>query len=370
MPVFLYTAMDAKGQEQKGKKEAANEEEVQSFLKNQGLFPTSIKNADKSQEKKKGKAGKKEGGLNMNISLGPAVMKTKEITLFTRQMAILLDAGLPLIRSLKTLARQAKNPVVRKIIEETATAVEGGATFSEALAQHPASFDKLFLNDALHLLYLVLLLYVHNADAGSLLSGASCTSAAVGIAFCVVGHAIVDDMGQVVHVQSACRHIGGNEQLGAVFAELLHGEVALLLAQFAMQGIGVVSVAYQIIRHLLCLHSGAAEDDGVDAGIEVHNALQCQVFVFGVNHIIDVVYAFGSFVSASHLDGVRAVQVVFGNAFDFLAHGGAEKQCAALLGNALKDSVQVLLESHAEHFVRLVQDHMADVGKLCHATFH
>ena len=137
-----------------------------------------------------------------------------------------------------------------------------------------------------------------------------------------------------------------------------------------MQGIGVVSVAYQIVRHLLCLHSGAAEDDGVDAGIEVHNALQCQVFVFGVNHIIDVVYAFGSFVSASHLDGVRAVQVVFGNAFDFLAHGGAEKQCAALLGNALKDCVQILLESHAEHFVRLVQDHMADVGKLCHATFH
>ena len=232
------------------------------------------------------------------------------------------------------------------------------------------TFDKLFLNDALHLLYLVLLLYVHNADAGSLLSGASCTSAAVGIAFRVVGHAIVDDVGQIVHVQSACRHIGGNEQLGAVFAELLHGEVALLLAQFAMQGIGVVSVAYQIVRHLLCLHSGAAEDDGVDAGIEVHNALQCQVFVFGVNHIIDVVYAFGSFVSASHLDGVRAVQVVFGNAFDFLAHGGAEKQCAALLGNALKDSVQILLESHAEHFVRLVQDHMADVGKLCHATFH
>ena len=146
MPIFLYTAMDAKGQEQKGKKEAANEEEVQSFLKNQGLFPTSIKNADKSQDKKKGKAGAKNKGLNMNISLGPAVMKTKEITLFTRQMAILLDAGLPLIRSLKTLARQAKNPVVRKIIEETATAVEGGATFSEALAQHPASFDKLFLN--------------------------------------------------------------------------------------------------------------------------------------------------------------------------------------------------------------------------------
>ena len=102
MPIFIYTAMDAMGKEQKGKREAANEEEVRSFLKNQGLFPTSIKNTDKSQDKKKSKTAQKSSGFNIN--LGPTVMKTKEITLFTRQMAILLDAGLPLIRSLKTLA--------------------------------------------------------------------------------------------------------------------------------------------------------------------------------------------------------------------------------------------------------------------------
>ena len=82
----------------------------------------------------------------MNISLGPSVIKSKDLTILTRQMAILLDAGLPLIRSLKTLSRQAKNPIVKKTLDETSGSVEGGSTFSEALAQHPKSFDKLYLN--------------------------------------------------------------------------------------------------------------------------------------------------------------------------------------------------------------------------------
>ena len=162
MPLYMYTAIDANGKEQKGKKDAANEEEVSNFLKNQGLFPTSIKLADKAAAKTAAAAAKAKtaaknnpkdkkksgggGGINLNISLGPAIIKEKDLTVLTRQMAILLDAGLPLIRSLKTLARQATNPVVKKTLEETAVSVEGGSTFSEALAQHPKSFDKLYLN--------------------------------------------------------------------------------------------------------------------------------------------------------------------------------------------------------------------------------
>ena len=95
MPNYIFTAMDANGKEQKGKKEAASEEEVSIFLKSQGLFPTSIKLADKAAVKaasaaknaKKGADGKKasakkgaSGGLNMNISLGPSVIKEKDLT--------------------------------------------------------------------------------------------------------------------------------------------------------------------------------------------------------------------------------------------------------------------------------------------------
>jgi type IV pilus assembly protein PilC len=108
------------------------------------LFPTSIKNAAATKEKKT--ASKSSGGGGFNMALGPVVIKRKELVVLTRQLAILLDAGLPLIRSLRTLEKQAKNPAVRIVLGKTADTVEGGATFAEALSQHPKSFDKLFLN--------------------------------------------------------------------------------------------------------------------------------------------------------------------------------------------------------------------------------
>jgi type IV pilus assembly protein PilC len=143
--------MDSKGKEHKGKLDAATEAEVTSMLKSKDLFPTDIKPAKSGKAAPKATEGKdktkaKKQGQGLNISLGPVIIKTKDLTVVTRQLAILLSAGLPLIRSLRTLERQSKNPAVKKTLNETAQSVEGGATFSEALAQHPRSFDKLYLN--------------------------------------------------------------------------------------------------------------------------------------------------------------------------------------------------------------------------------
>lgn len=151
MPMFQYTAMDSAGKEKKGKIDAPSEDAVVAKLKEDGMFPTSIKAAKGKSSKKKGsQAGggseDKKEGFSLNINLGPVVIKTKVLTTFTRQLAILLDAGLPLVRSLRTLERQSKDLAVKKIVGETASSVEGGSTFSEALAQHPRSFDKLYLN--------------------------------------------------------------------------------------------------------------------------------------------------------------------------------------------------------------------------------
>ncbi len=153
MPVYQYTAMDANGKEKKGRIEAANEQAVGVALKEQGMFPTSVKE-DASAGKKGGvrtapgaAQGKKGGSMmSMNLSFGAPVIKYKDLMVFTRQLSILLDAGLPLVRSLRTLEKQAKNPAVRKVIGDSANSVEGGSTFSEALAQNPKSFDKLYLN--------------------------------------------------------------------------------------------------------------------------------------------------------------------------------------------------------------------------------
>ncbi len=151
MPIFQYTAMDSGGKEKKGRMEAQSEQAVAAALKEQGMFPTSIKEGKGAGGKKGGgrataKGQKKKSMMSMEFSLGSPKIKTKDLTIVTRQLAILLDAGLPLVRSLRTLERQSRNTAVRRVIGDAATAVEGGATFSEALAQNPKSFSKLYLN--------------------------------------------------------------------------------------------------------------------------------------------------------------------------------------------------------------------------------
>ncbi|MCQ2352124.1 MAG: type II secretion system F family protein [Victivallaceae bacterium] len=143
MPQYDYVAMDSKGREKKSTIKAPSEEVALQELKKKGLFPTSIKPAVTS--KPAPKKAKSSGG-SLNISFGPLIIPHKELIILTRQLAILLDAGLPLIRALRTLERQARNPSVRGVLGKIAAAVEGGATFAEALSQHPKSFDKLYLN--------------------------------------------------------------------------------------------------------------------------------------------------------------------------------------------------------------------------------
>lgn len=152
MAIFQYTAMDSTGKEKKGRMEADREQAVASALKEQGLFPTSIKEAKPGGGGKKGARAQaagpqdKKSMLSLKFSLGSPVIKVKHLTIITRQIAILLDAGLPLVRSLRTLEKQTKNNAVRRVLDSAATSVEGGSTFSEALAQHPKTFNKLYLN--------------------------------------------------------------------------------------------------------------------------------------------------------------------------------------------------------------------------------
>ncbi|MBT4819784.1 MAG: type II secretion system F family protein, partial [Lentisphaerae bacterium] len=152
MPRFHYTAMDGRGKEQKGRLDAESEQEAAGKLKQMGLFPTSIsevkgRGGGKAQQAagpaKQGGGGFKLGGM----TLGAPVIRRKDLTTVTRQLATLLDAGLPLVRCLRTLERQARgNPALARVMGDLGNAVEGGSTFSEALAGHPKSFNKLYVN--------------------------------------------------------------------------------------------------------------------------------------------------------------------------------------------------------------------------------
>ncbi|HSY09538.1 MAG TPA: type II secretion system F family protein [Candidatus Dormibacteraeota bacterium] len=156
MPKFSYVALDAHGKETKGTIEVASQNEAISRVKEMGFFPTKIAEAsEKVKEKKFGKKaravakpGGKKGGININIKipgLGGKV-KPKVLTTFTRQLATLVDAGLPLLRGLRVLEKQERNATLKGILGELALAIEGGSTFSEALAQHPKVFNRLFVN--------------------------------------------------------------------------------------------------------------------------------------------------------------------------------------------------------------------------------
>ncbi len=88
---------------------------------------------------------KKGGGLRF-IPFWSPKLSLKLLCRFTRQLGILLDAGLPLLRGLRTLEKQAKDPMAKQVIGELADDIEGGMTFSEAMSKHPKSFNRLFVN--------------------------------------------------------------------------------------------------------------------------------------------------------------------------------------------------------------------------------
>jgi type IV pilus assembly protein PilC len=154
MPKYSYVALDNRGQESKGVIEVASQNEAIGRVKEMGLFPTKIFEAEKVKEKgaKKAKAAPKKGGkksamdIQIKIPFLSGRVKPKVLTTFTRQLATLVDAGLPLLRGLRVLEKQERNKVLKDILGELGLAIEGGSTFSEALAQHPKVFNRLFVN--------------------------------------------------------------------------------------------------------------------------------------------------------------------------------------------------------------------------------
>ncbi len=139
MPKFSYTAVDARGKQANGFVEANDQNDAITQIRQLGFYPQRLDEA-KEEEGAVGPDNK------LVVRKGGGKVKSKVLTIFTRQLATLIEAGLPLMRSLNTLAKQERNPVMRSTMLQLATEVEGGGTFSEALAQHPRIFDKLYVN--------------------------------------------------------------------------------------------------------------------------------------------------------------------------------------------------------------------------------
>ncbi|MCB1194576.1 type II secretion system F family protein [bacterium] len=144
MSKFKYVAMNNQGKEVTGLIESDNTVSAISKLREQGLFPTRV-TLDKSSNRTGGT--QKKSILSADITLfSPKRVKGSLLAMFTRQLATLIDAGLPLLRSLNVLRDQQKPGALKNSLDDIAASVEGGSTFSEAMAKWPKIFTPLYVN--------------------------------------------------------------------------------------------------------------------------------------------------------------------------------------------------------------------------------
>ncbi|MCG8524342.1 MAG: type II secretion system F family protein, partial [Pseudomonadales bacterium] len=152
MPTYQFEALNDAGKPQKGTINAASSDEAIARIRSQGFFPTSVR--EQKAKKKSGPGGaaaaapagasggaKKKGG-EFSISIGG--VSQKQLTLFTRQLSTLQDAGLPILRSLAILEQQQKPGLMKNTLGGVHEDVSGGASLSDSMAKHPKAFNRLY----------------------------------------------------------------------------------------------------------------------------------------------------------------------------------------------------------------------------------
>jgi type IV pilus assembly protein PilC len=154
MPRYNYVALDSRGQESTGLVEASSTNEAIGQLRSSGFFPTDVHeesiggavNTTSPRRKTKAPRAERKAGSKNIVLFQRRTVKPKVLMIFTRQLATLIDAGLPLLRGLSVLAKQERDTVLKNTINNLADSVQGGSTFSEGLAQHPRLFNNLYVN--------------------------------------------------------------------------------------------------------------------------------------------------------------------------------------------------------------------------------
>ena len=147
MAKFNFIATDPSGKEVRSTIEADTQAKAIAAIRAQNLFPTAIGMVDDTKSTNAAPRKAKKGGMEIKLPkfLRPKV-KQKDLTMFTRQLATLMAAGMPLLRSLLVLERQATNPTLKDILHDMGESVKSGNSFSESLANFPKTFDNLYVN--------------------------------------------------------------------------------------------------------------------------------------------------------------------------------------------------------------------------------
>ncbi len=146
MGAYSYQALDAKGKTVKGVLEGDSERQVRTLLRQKQLRPLEVKSSVKKVSSRKGKAQKSAGPLGFSFggsNRGPK-LKHKDLCLVTRQLASLVQSGLPLDEVLAACANQSRNPTIKSLILQVRSRVLEGLSLTQAMAESPRAFDNLY----------------------------------------------------------------------------------------------------------------------------------------------------------------------------------------------------------------------------------
>jgi type IV pilus assembly protein PilC len=154
MSNYAYVAVDPSGSEMSGVLDVADQSEALKRIKEMGLFPTRVLEKGAERPRRSLRAGDATPGSRrrvlsldrLNFSLFPQRVKPATLSTFTRQLATLVEAGLPLLRGLKILEEQEENRRLKSIIGNIAEAIENGSSCAEAVSMHPKIFNPLYVN--------------------------------------------------------------------------------------------------------------------------------------------------------------------------------------------------------------------------------
>ncbi len=136
MPFYQYVARSPQGKTVTGSTEASTQSAVVKMLRDQGLIPTTIQ-----QTTAGAKAARKKAGCRGRVKLD-------DLVIFSRQMATMIRAGLPLIEVIDILAEQVEKRVFRDVLREIERDIEGGSSLTEAIQKHPKVFNPFFISDS------------------------------------------------------------------------------------------------------------------------------------------------------------------------------------------------------------------------------
>jgi type IV pilus assembly protein PilC len=144
MSSYCYEAVDASGLRSQGTLDVTDQNEALKRIKEMGLFPTKIAQAMPFQRRSRASAVSQT--FKSSIRMPRGRIKPAVLAVFTRQLATLIDVGMPLLRGLRLLEEQAENQALKHVVVDVAASVESGGTLSEALAAHPKIFSPLYVN--------------------------------------------------------------------------------------------------------------------------------------------------------------------------------------------------------------------------------